>query len=423
MNQALNMASWFNLSLRLFSLMIATISIVILFFVSGLGYLSSIFSQLASDNFTVSSESMKFTFLIVSILILIASALILFLSYKFLSFAFNKNPTAIIEDNGIRYPANAFQPESFLEWNNIKNFKRMKLGPIKGGILITAKDPTKTWSKNLFIMQIFTWVFRIVSFGLWRGELHLNKFGLGSFKEFSTDELERMLHEVTNMSLPQKNAPVSWKNIDHSNNRQTVLLSVTLPILAYAAGFASNHYFYLWNEEANTTRIIRHFAHQGNPDAQTKLGWRYSTATGVGGYRHHQEAVYWYKKAAEQGYAKSQYNLGNAYKSGRGIKRNYDKAAYWLSLAVEQNQPNAKSALATLYLRGQGIERSYSKALDLYKEAVADGISYANNNLGYMYEKGEGVPISTEKAIEYYKKAAVDNNKYAIKALKRLGET
>ncbi len=44
------------------------------------------------------------------------------------------------------------------------------------------------------------------------------------------------------------------------------------------------------------------------------------------------EALKWYRKAAEQGYAKAQGRLGFMYGTGRGVPRNYDQAYMWLIL-------------------------------------------------------------------------------------------
>ena len=47
------------------------------------------------------------------------------------------------------------------------------------------------------------------------------------------------------------------------------------------------------------------------------------------------EAIYWYKKSAEQGYAKAQYNLGVMYLIGNGVNKSLSDAKHWLSLAYE----------------------------------------------------------------------------------------
>ena len=52
-------------------------------------------------------------------------------------------------------------------------------------------------------------------------------------------------------------------------------------------------------------------------------------------------AVYWYRKAAEQGDAEAQYNLGLAYWLGDGISEDKPQAVYWWSKAAEQGNADA----------------------------------------------------------------------------------
>ena len=39
--------------------------------------------------------------------------------------------------------------------------------------------------------------------------------------------------------------------------------------------------------------------------------------------KNYREAANWYRKAALQGYAKAQHNLGNLYVIGQGVPKNY----------------------------------------------------------------------------------------------------
>ena len=49
-------------------------------------------------------------------------------------------------------------------------------------------------------------------------------------------------------------------------------------------------------------------------------------------YKDYGEAVKWYTKAAEQGYADAQNQLGYCYEFGEGVDTNHKKAVEWLSL-------------------------------------------------------------------------------------------
>src|SRR5574340_1130648 len=63
------------------------------------------------------------------------------------------------------------------------------------------------------------------------------------------------------------------------------------------------------------------------------------------------KAVKSLKKAAAQGNADAQYNLGVLYTRGRGIARDYEQAAQWFRKAAEQGDIPAQSMLGFIYLK------------------------------------------------------------------------
>ena len=69
---------------------------------------------------------------------------------------------------------------------------------------------------------------------------------------------------------------------------------------------------------------------------------------GRGVARDDKAAVKWSRKAAEQGVATAQANLGAMYLLGRGVAQDNKKAVEWLTKAAEQGNPKALKALASL---------------------------------------------------------------------------
>ena len=61
-----------------------------------------------------------------------------------------------------------------------------------------------------------------------------------------------------------------------------------------------------------------------------------------------EEAVVWYRKAAERGNAEAQYNLGEMYRVGRIVRADVTEAVHWLKLAAEQNHLEAQVRLIQL---------------------------------------------------------------------------
>ncbi len=58
--------------------------------------------------------------------------------------------------------------------------------------------------------------------------------------------------------------------------------------------------------------------------------------SGRGVSQDYQEALRWYRLAAEQGYTLAQNNLGYMFFKGKGVPRDYVRAYMWASLAAAQ---------------------------------------------------------------------------------------
>ena len=98
------------------------------------------------------------------------------------------------------------------------------------------------------------------------------------------------------------------------------------------------------------------------------------------------EAVRWYRKAAEQGDAGAQNNLGNYIADGRGVAQDHKVAVEWFRKAADQQDPHAQ------------------------------------NNLGFVYKKGEGVPLDNIEAHKWYTIAAAHGNSDAGKGRDELAK-
>ena len=120
-------------------------------------------------------------------------------------------------------------------------------------------------------------------------------------------------------------------------------------------------------------------AEQGNAEAQFNLGLCYKRGEGV--TKDYAKAVFWYHKAAEQGYAKAQCNLGNSYYNGEGVTKNYAKAVYWYSKAANQGLATAQLNLGNSYYNGEGVTKNYAKAVYWYGKAANQGHAKAKQYL------------------------------------------
>lgn len=137
-----------------------------------------------------------------------------------------------------------------------------------------------------------------------------------------------------------------------------------------------------------------------DPEIWTDLGLMYDG--GVGVKEDKAQAVFWYRKAAENGYPKAKVALGFMYDIGFGVGRCTEKARIWFREAAEQGYPRAQFHLGFSYLDGDQDHL----ALFWLSKAVDNGYPGAACTLGSMYENGWGVEQDTKQATFWYHQAA-----------------
>jgi TPR repeat protein len=145
-------------------------------------------------------------------------------------------------------------------------------------------------------------------------------------------------------------------------------------------------------------------AEQGDANAQYNLGIMY--VDGLGVKKDYLQAATWYRKAAKQGHASARYNLGVMYENGQGVKKDYVQAIAWYRKAAEQGQANAQYNLAFMYKNGQGVKKDYVQAVAWYRKAANQGHASARYNLGVMYYGGQGTEKDDIQAVTWFRKGA-----------------
>jgi len=137
-------------------------------------------------------------------------------------------------------------------------------------------------------------------------------------------------------------------------------------------------------------------AHQGDPETQCDLGYMYSLACGV--TKNKERAIKYYRKAADAGFARGQYNLALSYKNGEGIERSETLAAHYYYLSAQQGDADAQYNLGIMYDDGDGIPKDRALALQFMQMAADQGHDYAQYNLGTHYDQKKDV----ETALKFY---------------------
>ena len=73
------------------------------------------------------------------------------------------------------------------------------------------------------------------------------------------------------------------------------------------------------------------------------------------------KALIWYHKAAKQGHADTQVNLGFMLREGQGVKQDYAKALSWYLKAADQGHANAQFSLGFMFREGRGVKQDGGK--------------------------------------------------------------
>lgn len=105
---------------------------------------------------------------------------------------------------------------------------------------------------------------------------------------------------------------------------------------------------------------IRKAANQGYAPAEFQMGQMYDFGFGV--TQDDGEAIAWYRQAAEHGSAPAQRSLGDFYRKGRGVAADAAAAASWYRRAAEGDDLRAQYELGQMYFDGTGVARDYASA-------------------------------------------------------------
>ena len=153
---------------------------------------------------------------------------------------------------------------------------------------------------------------------------------------------------------------------------------------------------------------LRKAAEQGDAEAQYQLGLCYENGDGVD--EDMTQAASWYRKSAEQGNADAQCNLGWCYENGEGVAEDMTQAVAWYRKSAEQGNAQGQNNLGVCYKNGESVTKDVSKAVQLFRKAAEQGNAMAQFNLGICYENGEGVAKDMIQAVAWYRKAAEQEN-------------
>lgn len=117
-------------------------------------------------------------------------------------------------------------------------------------------------------------------------------------------------------------------------------------------------------------------------------------------------AAKWFEKAAERGHKSAQNSIGKCYYFGEGVEENNEKAVYWCKKAAESGIAESCDVLAECYASGYGVKQDYQKSFEWRQKGAELGSTLSIVGLGWHYEHGNGVDQNYQTALKWYKKAS-----------------
>ena len=160
-------------------------------------------------------------------------------------------------------------------------------------------------------------------------------------------------------------------------------------------------------EKAEQVQVLKKLWDAGFSVAAHQLGkcWR----DGMGVLPDDEQAVLWFRRAAEAGHDFSQYALGKLLQS----QKRMNEAVPWYEKAAAQGNPYAAYRLGKLYLEGKDVLKNTAKAVEYLTNAAQEGNQYAQYTLGKLYLIGEDVARDREQAYRWFWESASQGNEYA----------
>lgn len=138
-----------------------------------------------------------------------------------------------------------------------------------------------------------------------------------------------------------------------------------------------------------------------------------------------EKVLFWLKKVADR---KKRPDiprlLGYCYLNGSRItEKDPEEAVHWFRMAADQGDMSAICELGICYLYGDGVEKDKGKAAEYIFRSANAGCMKAQDILGQAYSRGILFERDLDAARKWYQKAAGQGSEHAQKALEELDAT
>lgn len=215
---------------------------------------------------------------------------------------------------------------------------------------------------------------------------------------------------------------IDWENMDFVEGDQGSGYSSTIETTLKEDNNANELFdtgkdYYDQKQYSEAIKCFKASAEQGNADAQDMLGIIYSNLNNDKVVTvDNNEALRWFKKAAEQNHLLGILHLGHMKEFGGGCQVDYKEALSLYERAANGGCVEAQAYLGWVYLKGScGLAQDKNKALIWYRKAAEQGDGNSQFFLGSLLLNAN--PPSTEEAFKWYTTAADNGNANAQTAV------
>jgi localization factor PodJL len=164
---------------------------------------------------------------------------------------------------------------------------------------------------------------------------------------------------------------------------------------------------------ASISPALRSAAAASDPAAEYELGARYAEGRGVP--QNLPEAVRWFERAADAGFAPAQFRLASLNEKGEGMKKDVQTARRLYLAAAGKGHAKAMHNLAVLYAEGIDGKPDYKAASEWFRKAAGYGVTDSQYNLAILYARGIGIPTNLSESFRWFALAAANGDGDAAK--------
>ena len=115
--------------------------------------------------------------------------------------------------------------------------------------------------------------------------------------------------------------------------------------------------------------------------------------------------------------------LGNMYRDGTEIPADDEEALFWYREAANQGSAEAEFVIGEMYRNGEGVSADSRLALQWYRKAADRGLAQAQLEVGEMYLNGEGTPRRPVDGLAWLLVAAGRGLEEAVRSKRKAEES